>query len=77
VKTRVQKWGNSLGVRIPKPFALELGLEDDETVEISLRQRRLIIQPAAQSLDELLARVTRKNVHREVDFGPAQGREAW
>jgi antitoxin MazE len=76
VKTRVQKWGNSLGVRIPKPFALELGLEDDETVEISLRQRRLIIQPAAQSLDELLARVTRKNVHREV-VGPAQGREAW
>ena len=80
METRVQKWGNSLALRIPKPFALELGLEADSPVEIALADGRLVVTPLARpapSLEQLLARVTDANMHREVDSGPAVGSEAW
>ncbi|MEN6578645.1 MAG: AbrB/MazE/SpoVT family DNA-binding domain-containing protein [Phycisphaerales bacterium] len=78
--TRVQKWGNSLALRIPKPLAIEAGLKDDSPVELSLQEGRLVITPAVKpsvSLDDLLARVTKKNLHGEVDTGPVLGREVW
>ena len=78
--TRVQKWGNSLAVRIPKPFANEIGLEQDTPVEMSLVGGKLVVKPVrepALSLDQLLARVTEDNLHREVDTGPAVGNEVW
>jgi antitoxin MazE len=80
MKTRVQRWGNSLAVRIPKSFAEEVGLEHDSPVDLRLSQGRLVLEPAsppAPSLDELLRRVRKNNLHTEVDTGPAQGREAW
>jgi antitoxin MazE len=76
--TRVQKWGNSLAVRIPKPFAIEAGLEQDTQVEMSLVDGKLIVTPITESaltLELLLARVTEQNLHREVDTGPATGNE--
>ncbi len=78
--TRVQKWGNSLALRIPKPLAIEAGLKDDSPVELSLQEGKLIIAPVIKSsvsLDDLLAKVTKKNLHGEVDTGPALGREVW
>lgn len=80
MKTRVQRWGNSLAVRIPKTFAAEVGLEDDSPVELRLHQGKLILEPAVPappSLDELLRGVRKSNLHREVETGPAQGNEAW
>ena len=76
---RVRKWGNSLAVRIPKAFADEAGLEQDSEVEVSLVDGRIVIEPsdAALTLDQLLAQVNEENLHREVDTGPATGREAW
>ncbi len=78
--SRVQKWGNSLALRIPKPLAAEVGLKDNSPVELSLCEGKLIITPSAQptvSLDDLLAKVTKKNLHGEVDTGPARGAEVW
>lgn len=79
MKSKVQKWGNSLALRIPKPFALEIHLEEDSDVNVSLVNGQIIIEPLQKeySLDELLVGVTKKNVHHEVDFGPAQGNEIW
>ncbi len=80
MKTRVQRWGNSLAVRIPKSFAEEVGLEDDSPVDLRLSQGKLVLEPSsppAPSLDELLRKVRKSNLHTEVDTGPAQGREAW
>ncbi len=80
MEARVQKWGNSLALRIPKPFATEAGIEDDSPVQIELVEGRLVITPVAEShptLAELLARVTEGNLHREITTGPAVGREAW
>lgn len=78
--SKVQKWGNSLALRIPKAFALEVGLREDAGVDMSIRQGNLVVAPLktpAYDLDDLLAKVTRRNLHGEVDLGPAVGREAW
>jgi antitoxin MazE len=80
METKVKKWGNSLALRIPKPLALEVGLEDDSPVELSLSEGKLVIAPIVEeelSLDLLLAQVTETNLHSEVDTGPAVGGEVW
>jgi len=80
METRVQKWGNSLALRIPKPLATEVGLEHNSLVELSLMDGKLVITPVvkpALSLEHLLAQVTEDNLHGEVDTGPAMGGEVW
>lgn len=80
MKTSVQKWGNSLALRIPKPLADEVGIAEGSPVELSLRKDTLIIRPGIEAepdLEELLAAVTEENLHREVEAGPAMGDEAW
>ena len=70
MKTRIQKWGNSLALRIPKLFANEIGLEQDSSVEMSLEDGRLVIVTAPQSrltLRRLLAKVTKDNRHAEFE----------
>ncbi|MCX6071818.1 MAG: AbrB/MazE/SpoVT family DNA-binding domain-containing protein [Chloroflexi bacterium] len=80
MQTRVQRWGNSLAVRIPKSFAEEVGLQDGSPVSLRLSQGKLVLEPSAPrppSLENLLSKVRRSNLHAEFDTGPAQGREAW
>jgi antitoxin MazE len=80
MKTRVQKWGNSLGVRIPRSFAVEAGLEYDATVDVSFVNDALVIrlEPSSKpTLKQLLARVTDENLHHEVDTGAPVGNETW
>ena len=80
METKMKKWGNSLALRIPKPLAVEVGLEDNSPVEVSLVDGKLIIAPAIGmdlSLSQLLSQVTEDNLHDEVDTGPAVGGEAW
>ena len=66
MKTRIQKWGNSLAVRIPKSFAEEMGWNENAPVEMSLDERALIIKSdneRAWGLESLLAGVTDENIH--------------
>ncbi len=80
METRIQKWGNSLALRIPQAFALEVGLMQDCRVELTLEEGCLVITPlpATQfTLEDLLAGVTPDNRHGEIDTGPAVGNEAW
>ena len=80
MRSKIQMWGNSLALRIPKPFAVEAGLGRNTPVEISLKQGRLVISKAIRdeySLTELLNEVTSENIHREVDFGASVGNEVW
>jgi len=80
VKRRIQKWGNSLALRIPRSFAEEAGLEKETPVEMALTDGRLVITPLAEpevTLEQLLAGVTPENLHQEVDAGAATGNEAW
>ena len=78
--SRVQKWGNGLALRIPKPLAAEIGLKDNSPVELTLCEGKLIISPSvrpAASLDDLLAKVTKMNLHSEVSTGRARGAGVW
>ena len=80
MKTRVQKWGNSLALRIPKAFAAEIGLAENLAVDMCIAEGRLIVQPQAEeptSLADLLRGVTPENCHGVWETGPAVGREAW
>jgi len=80
MKARVQKWGNSLALRIPKSFALEARLREDSPVELLLVEGKLVIQALPEeppTLDELLSRVTDENLHGEWATGPAVGKEIW
>ena len=78
--TKVQKWGNSLGLRIPKSFAKEASVEEGSTVDLSVSQGQLVVrpvQPRKYELRDLLAQVTQDNLHGEVRTGPPRGREIW
>jgi antitoxin MazE len=80
MRTKIQRWGNSLAVRIPKPFATEAGLNQQSEVDVSIVDGALVIRPCPEpsfSLDELLAHVTDENLHEEIDPGPPVGREIW
>ena len=78
--TKVQKWGNSLALRIPKAFALNAQLENDSFVEINIVKGKIIITPVpapSWTLEELLAGVNKNNLHHEIDTGLAVGNEVW
>lgn len=80
VRTRIVKWGNSLGLRIPRAFAAEVGVADGSPVELSLEDGCLVIRtvaPAGWTLDGLLAGVTPENLHAAVETGHDVGRESW
>jgi len=80
MRTRVVTWGNSLAVRIPKPYAGELGLVGEAEVDLSIDQGTLVLAPTAPYrviLRSLLEKVTEANTHREVDTGEPAGNEAW
>ena len=77
--TTIQRWGNSLAIRIPNAFALEARLEEDTEVEIGVRGGNLVVRPAKKSwrLDELVAGITPTNIHSETSWGRRSGREVW
>jgi antitoxin MazE len=80
MQTRIQKWGNSLALRIPKALALEAHIDKDALVELVLVEGQLVIRPITEpqlTLDELLSRVTEDNVHHEINTGTPVGKEAW
>jgi antitoxin MazE len=80
MRVRVQKWGNSLALRIPKSFATETALDPGAEVELTLEEGRLVVTPRrapTYDLSELLAHVTPENLHHEVDTGPSVGSEVW
>ncbi|MBU4271977.1 MAG: AbrB/MazE/SpoVT family DNA-binding domain-containing protein [Planctomycetes bacterium] len=78
--TTIQKWGNSLALRIPKALARDTHLENGSVVNLAVRQGKVVIEPVQKpkyQLDELLKGVSKKNIHASVDTGPAVGREVW
>ena len=80
MRTRVQRWGNSLAVRIPKSFAAELQLDHDSEVDLTLLDGQLAVMPVTKptfTLDALLDGITAANLHQEIDTGAATGQEVW
>lgn len=78
MQTKVQKWGNSLALRIPKSFALNMNIRQNELVDLSIGDGKLVITPITEkeySLKELLAGVSEDNLHGEFDTGTPVGKE--
>ncbi len=77
---RVQKWGNSLALRIPAPFARETGLYPGSEVDLALEDRRLVVTPrkgSAYTLEDLVSGITAANRHEAVSTSDPRGAEAW
>jgi antitoxin MazE len=80
MRTKIQRWGHSLALRIPKPFAIEARLGEETAVDLTVTHGTLVIAPVTKpgpTLEELLSRVTKRNLHEEVDTGVPEGREVW
>ena len=78
--TKIQKWGNSLGLRIPKAFAAEASVEAGSTVDIAIEDGDLVIRPVRRprySLQELLRGINARNRHEAASTGEPVGREVW
>jgi antitoxin MazE len=79
ITTQVAKWGNSLGLRLPKSVAREAQLDEGDTVDVSVDNGTIVVRPSRPrySLDELVGRITARNRHSERDWGTPVGDEAW
>lgn len=80
MQSRIQRWGNSLAVRIPKAFAQDIGFAEETPVEISMSRGELVIvpiRPRPFTLEQLLSGITDDNLHEEISTGPALGAEEW
>lgn len=79
METTIQKWGNSLGIRIPSALAKEMGLEKNIDVVIKIDSKKLVISPKKKDLTlrSLLNKVGRTNLHREISAGRPHGKEIW
>lgn len=80
MKVQIQKWGNSLALRIPKSFALESNVKRGSTVDVSMDNGTIVVTPIKESkytLEKLLEGLTDDQLHGEIDTGPPIGREVW
>jgi antitoxin MazE len=80
MKTAIQRWGNSLALRIPRAYAAETRISEGSDVELTLKSGTLVVRPIARkrhSLTDLLKQITRTNQHGSVDTGKAVGQETW
>ncbi len=80
MKTAIQRWGNSLALRIPRAYAAETRISEGSDVELTLKSGTLVVRPLTRkrhSLAALVKRITRANQHDSVDTGKPVGQEAW
>ena len=77
--THIQKWGNSLALRIPKSVAAQSNVSEGSSVDISVRNGTVIVSPIAPKFDlrTLLKGVTKRNKHGEFRTGRSAGKEVW
>ena len=77
MQVRVSRWGESLGVRIPKDAALGVGLTEGSVVELSDEDGRLLLTPAAARyrLADLLKGVIPEAMRDAFEWDAPQGRE--
>ena len=80
--TKVQKWGNSQGLRLAKQVLLDARISIGDDVDVCARDGMIVIAPVrrvrnGRSLQDLVARIPRNYRAEEVNWGKAEGREVW
>ena len=78
METMVQKWGNSLGIRIPNLIVREFSLKNGSVVNINDNGNEIVIKPVKKSrLSEMLDEINDQNIHQEVETKGPVGKEIW
>jgi antitoxin MazE len=77
MQSHIQKWGNSLGVRIPVHLAKKLNLHVGSTVTLEVENGRLIVQTPQYNLETMLSAITPKNLHHQMLEDTQTGNEEW
>ncbi len=81
MKTKAQKWGNSLAVRVPKGITEQAGVAENDTLDIEVTEGGVILlKPRRRQkyrLNDLLKGMTEENMPAEIDLGRPVGREVW
>ena len=78
MNTKIKKWGNSLALRIPKSYAKAANLNEDSEVKLKLEDNKIVVlkkKKTTYNLKDLLAGISKENIHEEVDFGKPEGKE--
>jgi len=79
MRVQIQKWGNSLALRIPRAFAKETHIENNSVVDLNLENNHLVISPIDEfedfSLSSMLSEISKENLHESIDFGESVGEE--
>ena len=77
MQVHVARWGNSLGVRLPKEIAARAGLREGSRVEVTADGERVVLSLArpVYTLTELLVGTTPEAMHEAFDWGDDRGRE--
>jgi antitoxin MazE len=76
----LHRWGNSVGLRLPKAMLTQLGLKEGAEVDVKIEGERLVIEPhrpKRPTLKEILAGFSPEDRPGETDWGKPVGREAW
>ena len=80
MQATIKKWGNSPALRLSSAIMKSAKLNVDQEVTIHVQRGKIVIEPSVPSeflLNDLIAQITTKNLHTEVDFGAPAGREIW
>ena len=79
MNTTIQKWGNSLALRIPQAVARQIRVEEGDDVILRVDADGLNVRPARPRyrLAALVRKMTPHNRHAETDWGRPEGREVW
>jgi antitoxin MazE len=78
MQTIIKKWGNSPALRLSAAVMKSAHLNIDQLVSVKVQKGRIVIEPMVKQeyqLNDLLAGITAKNLHGEVDFGNPVGKE--
>ena len=80
--TKIQKWGNSQGLRLSKDLLSDADLGIGDAVDVAVHKGALVVRPlrrvrGGHDLRALVGRISKKHKTEEFDWGPPLGREVW
>jgi antitoxin MazE len=80
MEAKVKKWGNSLGVRIPKSISTKVGITEGTSIEFSIEGDKIILAPVPPkeyTIEEMILQVSEENLHYEITTDGPIGKEVW
>ena len=78
MNAKLKKWGDSIGLKIPKEIVKRANLSADSEITIEYADQKIVLLPNKKSrrLKDLLSQVTKDNCHPEI-FCDRVGKEVW